>query len=301
MTPDVSICVATCRRPAGLARLLESLGRLEAPEGLSLELIVVDNDPDASAAPVLAQFRDRLELRSFAEPRRNIAHARNRALEEARGRWIAFIDDDEVAEPGWLAAFWRQAREDRCDGFAGPVLPVLERNVTPWLAPDTFFGRPDYASGAPLGCADLNTSNAFLRAALFEDRRFDARFGLRGGSDTELFARMQRAGARFCWCGDARVREYIPPRRHCLSWLSQRAFRGGFVHTLLEQRRLGRGAAVRRGLPRALAALALFLLSLPLAALAGRSAAARVWLRGCTQAGHLWALLGRDYQEYGAA
>jgi len=298
--PDVSICIASCRRPEGLARLLASLARLEPPDGLAWEVIVVDNDPEGGAAPLLSAC-GLPGLRRLAEPRRNIAHARNRALDAARGRWLAFLDDDEVAEPGWLAAFAARVRAGDCDGLFGPVLPQLERDVTPWLRAEAFYARARHPTGTRLGRAELSTSNAFVRRSLLERRRFDPALGLRGGSDTELFGRLLELGARFLWCDEARVHEWVPPARHRLGWLAQRAFRGGFVHTLLEQRRRGRTAAALRGWPRSLAGLALCALGLPLAALGGRAALARLWLRGCTQAGHLWALLGRDYQEYGAA
>ena len=296
MSCEISVCVATCRRPEGLARLLESLLRLDDP-GVRWELVVVDNDPDGSAAPVLARYQDRLPLRSLAEPRRNIAHARNRALEVAAGRWLAFVDDDEEVQPGWLSTHWRHARRGNADGWFGPVVPVLERNATPWLGP-RFYDRPRHATGTAIGVGSVRTGNAMVRAALFGDRRFDPSLGLLGGSDSELFGRMLRSGARFAWCDEAIVHEHIPPTRNRLRWLSQRAFRGGFVHTLLELRRHGRQAGLRVA-TRALGALLLFGIALPVAVLAGRASAARVWLRGCTQAGHLWALLGGEYAEYG--
>ncbi len=298
MSCEISVCVATCRRPQGLARLLQSLVRLEHP-GVRWELVAVDNDPEGSAASVLARFQERLPLRALAEPRRNIAHARNRALEAAEGSWIAFVDDDEAVEPGWLAAYWARAGRGEQDGWFGPVLPVLEGNAPPWLGPH-FYDRPRHRTGTPLGVGDLRTGNALVRAALFGERRFDPSLGLHGGSDSELLGRMLRSGARFAWCDEAIVHEYIPPARRRLRWLSQRAFRGGFTHTLLEIRRRGRGIAWRVA-SRALGATLLFALTLPVAALTGRAPAARVWLRGCTQAGHLWALLGGDYAEYGTA
>ena len=300
MAPDVSICVATCRRPAGLARLLASLRALTRPAGCELEVVVVDNDPARSAAPVLSDAGCVPGLRALWEPRRNIARARNRGVEAARGRWLAFVDDDEVVEPGWLAAYWEQACADSADGWFGPVIPALEPGGSSWL-PESFHARPRFATGAPLGVAQLSTSNAWLRASLFEWRRFDPELGLRGGSDTELFGRMLREGARFRWCDEARVSESIPAARHRLGWLAQRAFRGGFVHTRLEQREVGRARAAWRGLPRAVAALGATALALPVAALGGRTPAARVWLRGCTQVGHLWAFLEGDYEEYGSA
>jgi glycosyltransferase involved in cell wall biosynthesis len=302
MPPDVSVCIATHRRPAGLARLLESLARLKLPAGVGVEVLVVDNDPERSAAGVAEGFRDFPHpIRWLEEPRRNIAHARNRVVAEAKGRWLAFIDDDEAADEDWLAAYWRCVAACDCDGVFGPVLPRLEENVTPWLDPETFYVRPRHRTGAPLEAAELRTSNAMLRRSLFEDRRFDPAFGRSGGSDTELFGRMRRAGGRFCWCDEARVSEFIPPARHRPGWLAQRAFRGGFVHTRFAQRRWGRAGAARRGLPRALAALLLCGAWLPFAALGGRSVALRAWLRGCSQAGHLWAHLGLRYEEYGGS
>jgi succinoglycan biosynthesis protein ExoM len=304
MTPDVSICIASFRRPRGLARLLDSLAAQQLPEGLDVEIVVVDNDASGEAqSQAIAACGAARSARWFVEPRQNIAHARNRAVCEARGRWIAFIDDDEVADPGWLGAFWKLAEKDAGDGLFGPVLPRLDAGATdspaaPWLDLETFFGRPRHESGTPVTAGETSTSNTFVRRSLFADRRFDPAWGRAGGSDVEIFDRMLADGARFLWCDDALVREVIPARRQRLAWLSQRAFRGGVGFTRLERQRR-RNGAVWRGLPRAVLALGVLVPLLPLALVAGRRAAAQVWLRICTQAGHLWSFAGRSYEEYG--
>ncbi len=301
MGPDVSVCVATYRRPESLARRLASLARLKLVTEPTLEILIVDNDPQRSAAATARSLGEFPHLvRWLEEPRRNIAHARNRAVDEASGRWLAFIDDDEVADEHWLAAHWQRAAEAECDGWFGPVLAPLEENVSGWLDPETFYARPRYATGTLLGRASLRTGNAFVRRAVFEGRRFDPAFGRSGGEDCELFGRMLQAGARFCWCDEAIVSEFVSAARYRLGWLGRRAFRGGFLHTRLAQRRLGRGPALVQGGIRAVAGLPLFAMATPLAALAGRPAAARAWLRTCTQAGHLWALLERGCEKYGA-
>lgn len=294
--PEISICIATTR-PAGLARLLESLSRQKLPPGLAFEVVVVDDAPsEASRAAALAWAGPR-PLRRFEEAARNIAAARNRAVDEANGRWLAFVDDDETVDETWLAAYVERTRRGESDGFFGPVLPRLEEPGARWLAPDLFYARPRYPTGTILGRADLRTSNALVRAALFQGRRFDPAYGRSGGSDTELFGRMLRAGARFEWCDDARVVEWIPRERHTPRWLMRRAFRGGVVWTRIERAGAagGRGA---RDLSLALAAGLLLAASLPLAALGGRRRWLRRWLRVCTQAGHVWAHLGRDFEEY---
>jgi succinoglycan biosynthesis protein ExoM len=299
MGVDVSICIATYRRPEGLSRLLDSLERLKLPMGIQIETIIVDNDRDASAASVVQSRSDLLEpIHYCVEPRQNIALARNRALSEASGEWILFIDDDEVADENWITEYLKLVEREPCDGAFGPVLPRLEEVVTPWLDVQTFYTRRRHATGEPLGGSDLYTSNAIVRRKLFGERSFDPAYGLTGGSDSELFGCMLRSGARFLWCDEARVIEFVPPERHRIGWLAQRAFRGGCVYTHLA-RSSASGDFIKRALCAA-ARLCGFAALIPLAVFAGRRVLARVVLRICTQAGHLWALMGRRYEEYGA-
>ncbi len=298
MAVDVSIGIASYRRPLGLARLLDSLERLKLPPGLRIETIVIDNDADGSARSIVESRAHSLDpIRYAIEPRRNIAHARNRAVSEARGEWVMFIDDDEIADEAWIASFWKLLERGDFDGAFGPVLFRLDASVAPWLDVETFYARARHPTGTPAGPADLRTGNAFLRRRLFDEQRFDPAYGRSGGSDSELFGRMLKSGARFLWCDEARVVEFVPPERHRLGWLAQRAFRGGCVYT-----RIARAASSKRfgfGGPRAIFLLCALALLAPLAALGGRRRLAIVYLRMCTQAGHLWAWLGRSYEEYG--
>jgi succinoglycan biosynthesis protein ExoM len=280
--------VATFRRPAPLARLLESLARQKLPPGVGVEVIVVDDDPDGSAAPVARRFAEGPHpVHYLVGGQRNLARARNRGVEAARGRWLAFVDDDEVAAEGWLAAYWERAAEGEADGWLGPVVPRLERVVTPWLDLRTFYARPRHATGAPVPRAELRTSNAFLGRALFAGRRFDPAFGgpRHFGEDSELLGRWAAAGARFAWCDEAVVEEWLPPERHRLAWLARRAYGGGYAWTRLALRGEPRLAALAH-LARSLVLLAAGLALLPGALALGRRRAARLLLRACVQAGH---------------
>jgi hypothetical protein len=89
----------------------------------------------------------------------------------------------------------------------------------------------------------------------------------------------------------------VPPERHQPGWLVQRAFRGGFVYTRVA-RSNAPGDSLKRGL-RAGFLIGAFVALAPLAALGGRRSLANLVLRICTQMGHLWALTGRSYEEYG--
>jgi succinoglycan biosynthesis protein ExoM len=299
MGADVSICIATYRRPEGLSRLLDSLDRLKLSIGIQVEVIVVDNDCEESAASVAQSRSGSLgSIRYCVEPRQNIALARNRALSQASGEWILFIDDDEVADENWVSEYLKLAEREPFDGAFGPVLVQLEEVVTPWLDVETFYTLRRHPTGERLVAVDLYTGNAMVRRRLFDERSFDPAYGLTGGSDSELFGRMLRSGARFLSCDEALVVECIPPERHRLGWLAQRAFRGGCVHTRIA-RSSTPGDSSRRAL-RAAAQLCGLTVLMPLVAFGGRRALARIVLRICTQAGHLWALMGRSYEEYGA-
>lgn len=294
---DVSICIATYRRRHALARLFDSLSRLKVPEGVRVEVIAVDNDPASDPADVpSADALAPIALRWLREPRRNIAYARNLAVANARGKWIAFIDDDEVVGESWLAAYWERAAEGECDGYFGPVLPQIEAWCTPWLD-ISFFERPRFVTGTRITNLGAHTCNAFVSRALFRDACFDPSFGRSGGEDTALFRRLAARGARFEWCDEAVACEFVPAERHRPGWLARRAFRGGCVHAQIEQE-LGRVPSRSAAVTQAAAAAGALLVAAAAMLTFGRARALRVLRHAAVQAGKAWGHLGGGFLEY---
>src|SRR5437870_13323095 len=97
----ISVCICTFQRPLLLKRLLDRLEQKRTDNQFVYSIVVADNDTQLSAQPVVAEFmaKSRLEATYCSESRKNIALARNKALENAKGQFIAFIDDDEFPEP----------------------------------------------------------------------------------------------------------------------------------------------------------------------------------------------------------
>src|SRR5580704_8315703 len=95
--PHISVCICTYKRPQLLLRTLERLQGQETGGRFSYSIVVVDNDSSQSAQPAVASFASRpsIPVQYCTEPRQNIALARNKALENAAGDYVAFIDDDE--------------------------------------------------------------------------------------------------------------------------------------------------------------------------------------------------------------
>ncbi len=298
----VAVCVATYRRPEGLLRLLHGLNALSLPEGAALEIHVVDNDAAGSAAPACEEARAWLDapLHLQVEKRRGIPQARNAGVLAVRERadFVAFLDDDEVPDPQWLAELLRVQRAHDADVVTGPCLPRFAGGAPPaWIEEGGFFERPRYRTGARMGCAF--THNALVRADVLRglEYLFDERLALGGGEDAELFRRLAASGHRIVWADEAIVFEHVPVARARAGWILRRALRIGGASSWID-RQHARGAPVA---PRILAH-GLWCLARGLAIAAtspGRRARAVEGLRlAAFGVGRLRGLWAAPYEEY---
>ncbi len=229
--PRVSLITPTQRRPEGLARAMRSLFAQTGVNTARLELVVVDNDQRPSAkAGVEALAREApFPVIYVHEPRAGVANARNAAMAAASGELIAFLDDDEEAPPGWLAALLAAQTRFDADAVFGPVRGRAPASVgahRPYL--ERFFSREGPAEAGMLsryyGCGD----SLVRRAALpHPTAPFSAERNHIGGEDDMLFGGMQAAGARFAWEPAAWVWEDPAPERLSLSYTLRRAFAYG--------------------------------------------------------------------------
>ena len=256
---EASVCIATFRRPDGLARLLRSL-EIQRGDVPAFEVIVVDNDAAGGAGSICQTFTNRLRLRYVQQPVRGIAHCRNRAVAASDSRFIAFIDDDEEATPGWLAALHREATRAGADAAFGPVSYRFAGEPPPWIRECRIFTYPDLANGATVGWYLTRTSNAYVRRASLPDMHapFDTSLGLIGGEDVDLFFRMARDGARFVAASDARTFEFYDASRTTLGWLLRRSFRNGGTLGHIYWQRDSRRKQLRHGAAAALQSMRFF-------------------------------------------
>lgn len=106
-----SVVIPTFERPRQLAGCLGALARLRYPRE-ACEVIVVDDGGATPLSPVLDEARGDLSVRLLRRANGGPAAARNTGLAVARGRYLAFTDDDCQPEPDWLAAFEQHLRDD---------------------------------------------------------------------------------------------------------------------------------------------------------------------------------------------
>ncbi|HEX8452834.1 MAG TPA: glycosyltransferase family 2 protein [Longimicrobium sp.] len=300
----VSVCVATYLRPQGLERLLHGLAALRfehAPEP-ELEIVVVDNDPARSAAPVCEALAPAMpwRLRYVHEPRRGISHVRNRAVECARegSDMFAFIDDDELPEPEWLDELLRVQAEYDADVVAGPVVRRFEDEPAPWVHRGRFFDLPRHATGARV--EHPGAGNVLIRTAALDGMAepFDLRFGLTGGEDTHLFLRLSRTQCTMVWADEAVAYEFIPGSRATAGWLLRRVYRSANTWSMCEREVTPGARPLAMRAAKGLARLGLGVALLPVSWVMGRHMMVRSLWYVCFGAGNLTGLAGLRYDEY---
>lgn len=118
-----SVIVATRNRPRELSRCLSALAAQTHPM-TAIEVLVVDDGGDADIRPVVERHARDLTVRIVRQLSIGPSTARNEGARRARGRLLAFIDDDAVASPGWVAALVAAHEIAPQDALGGPVLAL---------------------------------------------------------------------------------------------------------------------------------------------------------------------------------
>lgn len=229
----IDVCICTYRREH-IVDTLHSLAMLELPFGYSTRIIVADNDttPSAQVMVATAAENDNLTITYLHAPESNISIARNACLNAATADYLAFIDDDQIVDPHWLANLLRRMQTTAADAVLGPVQAVYPAECPEWLL------RGDYHSNKPVWVKGKiitgYTCNVLLQrtAKPFQNLRFNEAFGTTGGEDSDFFTRAHLAGAHIDYTPDAIIYEPVPPYRANLRWLLRRRYRYGETHAL---------------------------------------------------------------------
>lgn len=275
----ISVCICTYKRPELLLQLLNKLRQLHTSNQFTYSVVVVDNDANQSAKAAVdeMQMKDGLKIEYFNEPEQNIALARNKAVDNAQGNYIAFIDDDEIPVDDWLLNLHITIKSHACDGVLGPVRPSYPEGCPGWLIKSRLCERPEHKTGALLKWGQTRTGNVLLDKRIFDEdpgNRFGPEFGRSGGEDIEFFKKMVEAGKVFVWCNEAPAYEIVPPERWSKRFYSERYLRiGGLVGEKARRRESAVSSVLM--LAKSTAWIATMVVSFPIARLAGEHLATK--------------------------
>ena len=261
--PHISVCICTYKRQELLKRALDALGT-QATEGLfTFSVVVVDNDAEESGRATVADASG-LQLTYCVEPRQNIALARNKAVANAKGDFVAFLDDDEYPIREWLFTLFRVCQQYGVDGVLGPVKPYFESDPPEWVKKGRFFDRPTFGTGYKVNWDQARTGNVLFKRDILNavDVPFRSEFDT-AGEDVDFFRRVMEKGCTFVWCNEAVVYEVVPASRCNRRYLLKRALLRGSNFPKHPTHRL-------RNATKSLIAVPCYTLALPVLALFGQ-------------------------------
>lgn len=212
--PEVSVIIPTHDRLDILPEVLAALERQD--DAPAYEVLVVDDGSQQATRELLAAWRPSHPHAVLTQPPAGPAVARNAGVAAARGRWVAFLGDDTVPQPGWLAAH-REAHRRRGDGRLAVI------GYTGWHPRMRRTAFLDYINehGLQFGYALIEnretvpfnffyTSNLSLPRDLLVEEPFDEGFPYPAWEDIECSYRLQRGGMRLVYEPSARVDHFHP-------------------------------------------------------------------------------------------
>ncbi|WP_116116020.1 glycosyltransferase family 2 protein [Austwickia chelonae] len=232
----VVVAVPTYRRNDHLTELLPLLVEQirDLDEGTTGRVLIIDNDPDRGAAPVV-EAAALPGVTYVSEPTPGIASARNRALAaSADDDVLAFIDDDERPHPFWLALMVRTWLSTGAAAVAGRVLADYPDDLDPWVLTGGFFERRTWPTGTLVQAAPTSNLLVDLGVVRRMGLVFDVRTGMTGGEDTLFTRTLTAAGEQIVYCEEAAVVDQVPGSRANRRWVLTRAFSHGNSTGLLD-------------------------------------------------------------------
>jgi len=219
MSELISVCIATCNRPFLLSKTLESLKNQKTNGLFTYEIIVVDNGTIYSdeIVDIFRQSND-ISIKYYRQSIKNISLTRNECIEHSSGDYIAFIDDDEIANKSWLIELYATLKLKKCSAVIGPVFPIF-----PMAKKLPFWYRHLYRYEKQFENLSIikegKTGNALIDKRYLNDIRFDSNLGLTGGEDTDLFNKIQNIGGLLYYTTEAIVFETVEEKRLTFKWV----------------------------------------------------------------------------------
>lgn len=235
----ISVAICTYNNAAKLDMALESLKEMVYPPGLEYEILVIDNNSDDGTQEIVERYKPvwGTRIRYIFEGRQGLSHARNRAMKEAAGDVVSYIDDDIKADPQWLSAIGTAfERYPTAAVVGGRSYLVFPSSPPAWLSEkcELLLSRLDYGDEPIVGTdQDLFGVNFSVRTDwLRRVGGFDPSLGRRGrslvsGEESDLLRRIRALGGVAVYEPAAVVGHIVSTERLKLRWFLRRFFVAG--------------------------------------------------------------------------
>jgi glycosyltransferase involved in cell wall biosynthesis len=205
---DFSVVIPAHNRPRQLIECLAAISVLAYPVS-RYEVIVVDDGSDESMEPAVAPFLGRMNIALLRQSNSGPAKARNAGAAAARGKYVAFTDDDCRPDPCWLAALAKSVAANPGCAVGGQTINGLPENL--FSAASQLLVQYVYRHwnrDKDDACFIASNNLAFPRECFIEIKGFDTRFPLAAAEDRELCDRWRWRDGRIVYAPDAIIHHF---------------------------------------------------------------------------------------------
>lgn len=223
---ELSIVISTYNNATSLIRTLESVAKQDAEQSL-WECVVVNNASTDDTNARVKEFinaHSNINLRLVEEPAQGLSHARNKGIAESKGDIIAFIDDDETINEGFVTAYIDLFRNHGAFAAAGALEVRYDSKRPSWMSHYTekMIANPLHLGNKITTIASSVTPTggnmAFNREIFNLYGGFDTEFGRRGeqllgGEENDVFERIRNLGERVYYTPYAIAYHHIADRK----------------------------------------------------------------------------------------
>src|SRR5215470_3438684 len=242
---DISVVLATYNRASSLQETLRTLSQVVYPEDLRWELVVVDNNSTDSTPGVVEAFAANalFPVRYVLETTQGRAAALNTGIDVAKGRIVAFTDDDVLIHSGWLIGLKQTFDDFDCAAVAGRVIPLWNNAKPDWLEMQDQQAVVNFDLGEDskeINFAPLGVNSAFRREVFGRYGVFRLDLGVRGEKhtitcdDTEFGGRLTAAGEKIVYCPAAVIYHPVDALRTTKQYFLTWSYYNGVSLTRME-------------------------------------------------------------------
>ncbi|MBI9044560.1 MAG: glycosyltransferase family 2 protein [Anaerolineaceae bacterium] len=224
MNIEISVIICTYNRADLLDNIMSTLVNQTLPDDL-FEILIIDNNSSDNTREIAHKYMNLKEnIHYFLEEGQGVSYARNRGWKEAKGKYIAYTDDDCRIPPDWLNEASRIIKEKQPAIFGGPYTAF-------YLSPKPRWYKDSYGSHIKPGGARILSPGEYLSGGNFFIRRdileqlggFNPDFGMSGttvayGEETALIDRFYEIFPdETIYYGPALMVEHLVPIRK-MTW-----------------------------------------------------------------------------------
>lgn len=223
----ISVVVCTYNRLSLLRRCLDSLEN-QSIQDKFYEVLIIDNNPTDKIKGLVRHFTEKnRNFRLAKERKQGLSFARNKGFQEARGNFVAYIDDDAIANRDWVREIFNFInKKPGVKVFGGPYYPYFLREKPNWF-PESWgkFSLGDEVKKVDVPRESLSGSNIiFSRSLLRKVGGFKTDLGMRGdkvayGEETRLLIEISKMGYDIYYVPSIKVEHLVSEKKFSLSWM----------------------------------------------------------------------------------